>query len=154
VTIVALNHVSVTVGDMDEALAFWGDGLGLELIGRGTVQHAHLDAIVGLPATVIEWAELRVPGGGLIELFRYHRPRGQDGRPPLAPNDRGATHVAFTVADLDALLARLLVAGHPARSAGPVEIPTGDWSGWRDVYVESPDGVIVELSEPPAGQRA
>jgi catechol 2,3-dioxygenase-like lactoylglutathione lyase family enzyme len=149
VSVTGLNHVSVTVADMDRALAFWGDGLGLELIGRGTVEHAHLDAIVGLPDTVIEWAELRVPGGALIELFRYWRPRGEDDRPAPAPNDRGATHVAFTVTDLDALLRRLVAAGHPARSAAPVEIPTGDWAGWRDVYVESPDGVIVELSEPP-----
>lgn len=152
--VTGLHHVAVTVGDMDRALAFWSDALGLELIGRGTVEHAHLDAIVGLAETIIEWAEVRVPGGAMIELFRYLRPRGEDDRPAPSPNDRGATHVALLVDDLDGLLARLVAAGHPARSPAPVEIPTGDWSGWRDVYVQSPDGVIVELSEPPAGQRA
>lgn len=146
--IARFGHVSVTVADMDRALAFWRDALGLELLGRGTVRKPHLDRIVGLPATAIEWAELTVPGGAVIELFHYLQPRGVE-RPIAAPNDPGATHVCLEVEGIDEMFASLTAAGYATRSDEPIEIPDGDWRGWRDVYVESPDGVIVELSEPP-----
>lgn len=148
--VTGLHHVSVTVADMDRALAFWSTALGLELAGRGTVRYEHLDRITGLTGTEIEWAEVLVPGGGIIELFRYREPA--DGRPDAAsePHDRGATHVCLQVTGLDSMLDRLIAAGHRPRSPGAVRIPSGAWAGWRDVYVHSPDGVIVELSEPPS----
>ena len=146
-----LNHVAVTVADMDRALAFWAGALGLELDGRGTVRYAHLDRIVGLDDTEIEWAELRIPGGGIIELFHYHSPAGQPTH--HAPNDPGATHVCLEVDGLDTITSSLQQAGYTTRSASPVTIPFGSWKGWRDLYVESPDGVIVELTEPPPTAR-
>lgn len=147
-----LGHVAVTVSDMDAAVAFWSTALELPLRGRGVVRHAHLDRITGLPDTEIEWAEITVPGGSLIELFRYVRPEGS-GAAAAAPNDPGAAHICLEVEGLDAVVARLSAAGFRARSPEPVRIPTGDWVGWRDVYVESPDGVILELSEPPPAVR-
>ena len=62
--VVSFNHFNVTVSDMDRSLGFWQDLLGLELLGRGVVEYPHLDRIVGLENTRIEWAELALPGGG------------------------------------------------------------------------------------------
>jgi catechol 2,3-dioxygenase-like lactoylglutathione lyase family enzyme len=141
-----LNHVNVSVSDMDQAIAFWQQGLGLALTGRGTVSYPHLDAIVGLTDTTIEWAELDLPAGGIVELFRYHRPAAEPVQP--AVNRPGTTHVALEVDDLDAQLRQL---GPHARRivAEPVTIPFGDWAGWRSVYVEEPNGVTVELLQRP-----
>ena len=143
-----LGHVSVTVADMDRSLAFWRDALGLELIGRGIVRKTHLDRIIGLAETEIEWAELSVQGGAVIELFRYLNPPGSE-RPIPAPNDPGATHVCLEVTGIDEILRSLRARGYATHSDAPVEIPEGDWRGWRDIYIDSPDGIIVELSEPP-----
>jgi catechol 2,3-dioxygenase-like lactoylglutathione lyase family enzyme len=142
------NHFGVTVSDMDRALVFWRDLLGLELLGHGVVEYDHLDLIVGLSATRIEWAELALPGGGLIELFRYRRPIGQ----PLdgAVNDPGKTHLCLEVKDLDGMLRRLHSGGTSSACPVPVEIPKGDWRGFRCVYVFAPDKVVVELVERPA----
>jgi lactoylglutathione lyase len=147
--IVGLNHVSVTVRDMERSLAFWRDGLGLQLTGRGVVEREHLDRIVGLQRSVIEWAELALPNG-MVELFRYTRPAGSEHIRSHRPNDPGSVHVCLEVKGIDALLAALRGRGYESRSPTAVTIPDGDWAGWRDVYVESPDGVIVELSEQPA----
>ena len=97
----------------------------------------------------IEWAELALPGGGLVELFRYLSPAGR----PLggAVNDPGKTHVCLEVDDLDGLLAKLHAAGTRSAHPAAVEIPRGDWRGFRDVYVYAPDEVVVELVERPAG---
>jgi catechol 2,3-dioxygenase-like lactoylglutathione lyase family enzyme len=147
--IVGFNHFSATVADMDPALGFWQDLLGLDLLGRGVVEYEHLDQVVGLDGTRIEWAELALPGGGLIELFRYLNPPGT----PLtgAVNDPGKTHLCLEVEDLDGLLASLHRAGVRSASPQPVEIPRGNWRGFRCAYVFAPDDVVVELAERPAG---
>lgn len=145
--VVAFNHFNVTVSDMDRSLAFWHDLLGLELLGRGIVEYPHLDEIVGLENTRIEWAELALPGGGMIEVFRYHRPAGSAVRPAIP--DPGCTHICLEVQGLDYLVERLQGAGVNTRSRRAVRIPFGDWKDVRSIYVQDPDGVTVELIEKP-----
>jgi catechol 2,3-dioxygenase-like lactoylglutathione lyase family enzyme len=147
--ITGFNHFGVSVTDMDGALAFWRDLLGLQLLGRGVVEYEHLDKIVGLGGTRIEWAELALPGGGLVELFRYLSPGGR--RLGGEVNDAGKIHLCLEVNDLDGLLTRLHGAGVRSAYPAPVEIPKGDWRGFRCVYVFAPDDVVVELVERPAG---
>ncbi|MCY3806346.1 MAG: VOC family protein [bacterium] len=148
--VVAFNHFNVTVSDMDRSLVFWRDLLGLDLLGRGIVEYRHLDEIVGLENTRIEWAELALPGGGMIEVFRYHRPVGSAVRPRIP--DPGCTHVCLEVEGLDRLVERLRDAGVNTRSRRPVRIPFGDWKDVKSIYVQDPDGVTVELIEQPTGQ--
>lgn len=147
--IAGFNHFSATVSDMGRALGFWRDLLGLELLGRGVVEYDYLDQIVGQDGARIEWAELALPGGGLVELFRYLSPPGR----PLGGgvNDPGKTHLCLEVEDLDGLLATLHAAGTRSAHPAPVEIPRGNWRGFRCVYVFAPDDVVVELVERPAG---
>ena len=145
--VVGLNHFNVTVSDMDRSLAFWHGLLGLDLLGRGIVEYPHLDEIVGLDNTRIEWAELALPGGQMIEVFRYHRPVGSAVRPEIP--DPGCTHVCLEVQGLDQLVGRLQDAGVDTRSRRAVRIPFGDWKDVRSIYVQDPDGVTVELIEKP-----
>jgi hypothetical protein len=65
-------------------------------------------------------------------------------------NDPGKTHLCLEVDDLDGLLAKLHAAGTRSAHPAAVEIPRGDWRGFRDVYVYAPDEVVVELVERPA----
>jgi glyoxylase I family protein len=145
--IVGFNHFGVTVSDMAQALTFWRDLLGLQLLGQGIVEYQYLDWIVGLEGTRIEWAELALPNGGLIELFRYLSPPGK----PLTGevNDAGKTHLCLEVEDLDRLLRKLHAAGIRSAHPEPVKIPRGNWLGFRCAYVFPPDNVVVELVERP-----
>lgn len=146
-TVTGINHVGLTVSDLDRSLGFYRDLLGLRVRGRGIAEREHLDAIIGLGPVRLEWAELDVPGGGLLELFRYLRPEGtpRAGR----TSDPGDVHVCLEVQDLDELVARLAAAGVPRRSAEAVALDGGDWSGWSAIYVSDPDGITVELVQPP-----
>jgi catechol 2,3-dioxygenase-like lactoylglutathione lyase family enzyme len=144
-TSLRMNHVNVSVLDMDAAVAFWREGLGLRLTGRGTVEYDHLDAIVGMPDTTIEWAELEVGDGTLVELFRYHNPQGTPVDPTVT--NPGTTHFAFEVDELDVVTARLASMDVAMASSAPITIPFGDWAGWRCIYVREPNGVTVELLE-------
>lgn len=144
--ITGVDHFGATVSDMDRALAFWRDQLGLVQVGRGVIEWEHLDRLVALPGTKIEWVELRIPGGGTVELSQYHRPVGA----PVAPgeeNEPGRSHLSLLVDDLATMLVTLRAEGVRARTDQPVDIPVGAYAGGKAAYVFDPDGVEIELIE-------
>jgi len=144
--ITGVDHFGVTVSDVQRSLQFWRDLLGLEEVGRGVIEWEHLDRLVALPDTKIEWVELTIPGGGTVELSQYHRPVGE----PVAPgeeNQPGRSHISLLVGDLRSVLADLRAAGVRARTDEPVDIPIGAYAGGKAAYVFDPDGVEIELIE-------
>ncbi len=140
----ALNHVSVTVADLDRSLAFYRDLLELPLLGRGETDSPQLAQIVGLGPVRLRWAELAFGGERFLELFEYVEPRGEPLRQRTC--DAGCVHFALAVADLDALHERLVAAGVERRSP-PVTLQQGAWRGARALYLRDPDGATVELIE-------
>jgi catechol 2,3-dioxygenase-like lactoylglutathione lyase family enzyme len=140
-----LDHVSVTVADLDRSIAFYRDAMGLPFLGRGESDGPDMSRITGLPEVRLEWAEFDLGGGQLLELLRYGSPVGE----PLEQetNRPGSGHVGLAVDDIDAAYRRLVDAGVTVRSA-PVQISeAGDWSGVRSLYALDPDGVTIELVE-------
>jgi catechol 2,3-dioxygenase-like lactoylglutathione lyase family enzyme len=148
--IIGVDHVGVTVSDVDRSLKFWRDLLGLEVTGRGIVEWEHLDRLVALRGTRIEWCELALPGGGKVELSRYHRPVG-DAVASGEENEPGRSHVSLLVDDLKEMLAMLRAHGVRARTDTPVDIPLGAYEGGKAAYVFDPDGVELELIEQKVG---
>ena len=63
------------------------------------------------------------------------------------PNRPGTAHVAFLVDDIQAMNRRVLAAG--ASEQGRI---TRCASGCLAIYLNDPNGIIVELVEPPARQ--
>lgn len=148
---VRFNHVGLTVRDLDTSLAFWSGQLGLRVLGRGLVEWEHLDRIVGLDGTQIEWAEIELPGDcGLLELFAYLQPPAP-ALPPGGMNRPGMPHICLEVDDIEEVAERLRAHGYPSRSKEVVTIPKGAYTGYKCVYVQDPDGITLELTErPPA----
>jgi len=145
-TVVGVDHFGATVADMEASLRFWRDLLGLEVTGRGVVEWEHLDRLVALDGTKIEWVDLALPGGGMIELSQYHRPRGRRVQPG-DENQPGRSHISLRVDDLTDVLARLLEGGVAARTANPVDLVAGAYAGGKAAYVFDPDGIEIELIE-------
>jgi diaminopimelate decarboxylase len=144
-----IDHVSVTCGDLDRSLAFYCDVLGLGLRGRGDADGSSEFEITGIANPRVRWADLAMPHGQVLELIEYERPRGTPSRPE--PNDPGATHISLRVPDADAACERLRGAGAIVRG-DPVTIDApGAWQGARAFYAADPDGVTVELIQPPEG---
>jgi catechol 2,3-dioxygenase-like lactoylglutathione lyase family enzyme len=145
-SVLGTDHFGVTISDVNRSLRFWRDELGLEEVGRGVVEWEHLDRLVALDDTRIEWIELRIPGGGTVELSKYHHPAGE----PVAAgeeNEPGRSHISLLVANLGETLAELRSRGVPSRTEEPVDIPVGAYAGGRAAYVFDPDGVEIELIE-------
>ncbi len=136
-------HSGVTVSDMERALRFYRDGLGLEVEFDTTVGGDYLNTVLALDHDHIRAVYLRVPGGTFIELLEY---RGIDSADASArPCDYGGGHLCLYVEGIDELHARLRELGFRGRSAGPVDITTGPNAGARSIYLVDPDGYHVEL---------
>ncbi len=75
-------------------------------------------------------------------LAKFHAPSGQGGDRQASANTLGIRHVAFTVDDIDAVVAGLRARG--AELVGEVERYE---DSYRLCYVRDPEGIIVELAE-------
>jgi lactoylglutathione lyase len=136
-------HGGVTVRDMDRALAFYRDGLGLEIEFDRILDAPYLRAVLGLEFDHIRAVYLRVPGGGFVELLEYVGVERLSAA--SRPCDYGAGHLCLYVDDVTALHARLVGLGFAARSEQVVEITAGPNQGARSAYMADPDGYAVEL---------
>jgi catechol 2,3-dioxygenase-like lactoylglutathione lyase family enzyme len=143
---VSFCHLVVGVTDMDRALGFYRDVLGMEVIFESLISGEPFDAV--LHATRKQ--EGRVVGGLLgglmIELLSL-------GTEPASQQSarRGITgihNVSLSVTDLDDTHRRIVAAGYTPDQE-PFEI-----GGVRMFFLKDPDGTSVEFIELPGGVRS
>jgi catechol 2,3-dioxygenase-like lactoylglutathione lyase family enzyme len=143
-----VHHTSFTVSDLDRSLVFYRDLLGCEVLATQEKEGGYLAAIVGDSRAHVKMAHLRLPGGDhVIELFEYLAPAG--GVADVQPWNVGSSHICFIVDDLPALYDRLIDGGVTSFVSPPVEVDTGINAGGFALYVRDPDGINVELFQPP-----
>ncbi len=141
------NYFSPIVRDLDAALAFYRDGLGLEVQGApgDAANNPALRDMFGLPDARIRWAIARTPAApGGVEIVEIANAGGRPLERKL--EDPGANCLVVTVRDLDGTLARLRTLGASMVSIGGEPVTIGQ--GTRIVIVRDPDGNFVELSQP------
>lgn len=146
-------HVSFTVRDLDASVKWYTEVLRLEYV-RGQVQHnEYTSKLVGYPDAHLKVAQLRVPGETIplsrhhIELVEYVHPRGED--IPLDTNRTGVGHWAFMVDDIQAEFKRLKSLGVTFKAENPIPIEAGVNKGGYTIYFYDPDGITLELLQPP-----
>lgn len=141
-----LDHLGVVVSDLDRALGFWHNLIGLPVTGRGEASWPHLSDLNGLPGVVLGWCTLSL-GSAVLELTSYVG--GPLAGPRAGEDEPGRAHVGIVVDNLDELAGQLRGAGVTLRSDGPVRLAAGAYQGWRALYAVDPDGTSVELFERP-----
>jgi glyoxylase I family protein len=149
--ILGVNHVALSVPDMERALHFYCEQLGFRKLSdagwpAGTPSADRILAVAGTSARVCHIGVDNL----MIELFQFGdcEPAAQDPQRPVI--DHGITHICLAVTDLDAEYARLLESGMtfhcPPTDVG---IPAV-----RTVYGRDPFGNVVELEEAVGRERA
>ena len=119
----AIDHVGVTVPDIEEAARFFAEALGAEPLYEmapsqpSTEDNLRLEqAQLGTrPGT--RWRRalmMRLGDGPCIELFDYEDPAP---RPAVTPTDLGVQHFAIYVDDIDAVKDRMVAAGQIGRAS-------------------------------------
>jgi len=138
----AIRHAGIVVTDMDRAVAFYRDLLGLKEVANFVDEGEYIDTIIGLKNVKLWMIKLIAEDGSMIELLHYlSHPRRSLSNRNL--NDAGCSHVAFTVEDLDKSYHRLLEAGVRFIDA-PCVSPDGHA---KVAFCQDPEGVFVELVE-------
>jgi len=144
--ILGINHVALSVPDLDRAIEFYCGLLGFQPCMRlswqaGTAESEAAAQITAVQGTAAEVVHLRGQNL-LLEVFQFHAggARPQDPQRPVV--DHGITHLCFAVTDVDAEYARLSAAGMRFHSA-----PTVVGPGVRTVYGRDPFGNVLEFEE-------
>jgi methylmalonyl-CoA/ethylmalonyl-CoA epimerase len=124
-----INHVAIVVQDIDEALGFWRDQLGLEL-----------DHIEEVPSQASKVAFMPV-GGSEVELVQPTDPESGLGK-YLEKRGEGLHHLCIEVDDIDAMLDLLKEKGVRLINETPVDLP-----GRRMAFIhpKAGNGVLIEL---------
>ncbi|WP_251075664.1 VOC family protein [Streptomyces sp. ISL-12] len=149
----SVDHFAFTVPDLDEAVGFFTDVLGGELIyrldgvsGDDDWMAVHLDVD---PRASTDIAMLRLGPTSNIELFQYTVPE-QNTVPPRN-NDVGGHHLGFQVDDVDAAVAYLRRQPGVRVLGEPQTMPEGAPNeGDRWVYFLTPWGMQLEVHSVPA----
>ena len=138
-----IHHTVIRVRDMERSLAYWRDGVGLELMMAGEFE-GDWPTLFNVPSTSLRSVFLgdKDQGGGILELVDFGTPGPRQSAADVPPE--GLMLVAFQCA-IDPVLARLEAKGWE----GPLrEITAQSARGpVRMVLLEDPNGVRFELTE-------
>jgi len=147
------NFFSPIVSDLEKAIAFYRDGLGLDIQGApaNADQNPALRNMFGLPDAQLRWAVGRPPAMRTgVEIVEVKKAESK----PIERRiqDPGAFTLILIVRELAPILARLKTMGVPVVTTGgaPVDVPFGGRA--RGVVVKDPDGHFVELVQAPPGE--
>lgn len=132
------HHTGITVSDLDTAVEFYTRLLDCTVETRFTVSGEGLGTAVKSDGVTGSFAHLD-SGGTRIELVEYE-PAGES-VPRASLTQPGATHVAFSVDDVDAFVDDL------PDEIEPLSEPQTTESGTRIVFARDPDGTLVEFLE-------
>lgn len=149
--ILGLLHHGITVSNIEDAIAWYRDVLGLEFVHRQRGENAYTPILVGVPGAVLEVAQFKIPSPlprlstHDLELIQYVS-QGFDGE-PVPVNQVGTAHLAFLVTDIKTLYDRTRAHGALFRNP-PTLITEGANEGGFGCYLHDPDGNTLEFIQP------
>jgi glyoxylase I family protein len=91
------DHVALSVKDMERAIAFYRDVVGMEKVFDRPFDEP-MARLIGVPGTQVRIVHMKL-GDSVVELFDYQYPPGRDPRPDARQSDYGLTHIGFIVED-------------------------------------------------------
>ena len=134
--ITGLDHIAVAVPDLERAIRRFAEDFGCRFEGSETVREAQTTtAFFPVAATSIELVH-PLEGSGPIAKYLEKRPGGLH-------------HLCFRSDDIEADMARLKAKGYRFLTDAPQ--PGAHGSRVAFIHPKSCDGVLIEISQPAAG---
>ena len=145
---VRFDHCAQFADNLDEAIRFYRDIVGLDLMSQMTIPKGLIDDIIAVPpgteektaffnkkdenALMMECMQLSIKGKSLASVAR--------------PPNLGLFMISFEVDDLSSFM-ETCEKKEVAILSGPVELHTQLHGKMRVIILESPNGVMIELFE-------
>lgn len=137
----AIRHTGIVVSDLEKALYFYRDILGLKIQREMFETGRYIDKLSNLNSVTVKTIKMAADDGNLIELLYYEsHPRKPTKRDIC---DLGCSHIAFTVENLDYEYKRLKRIGIKFNCAPQVS-PDGKA---KVTFCCDPEGNLIELVE-------
>ncbi len=147
--LVGMDHVGITVPDIDEAVAWFENVMGcVAPLTFGPFSGVGDLLDVDPLAVVQQITMVRCGRSANIELFHYTAP--DQVLDPPKNSDWAGYHIAFYVTDIDAAVEYLVDRG-AQKLAGPLPVTEGPAAGQTINYFKTPFGTYVELLSYPNG---
>ncbi|HSO11361.1 MAG TPA: methylmalonyl-CoA epimerase [Anaerolineales bacterium] len=125
-----INHVAIVVDNMEKALSFWCDALGMELHElRDVSAEKSRVAFLPLPGSEVELVQPTTDDSGIAKY--------------LAKRGPGMHHICLEVDDVEEMMARLRSKG--VRLINEEPRTAADGKKYAFIHPESTSGVLVEL---------
>jgi methylmalonyl-CoA/ethylmalonyl-CoA epimerase len=125
-----INHVAVVVEDMEKALAFWRDALGIEMHElRDVPAEKSQVAFLPLPGSEVELVKPTTDDSGIAKY--------------LARRGPGMHHLCLEVDDIASMMTQLRTKG--IRLINEAPRIAADGKKYAFIHPESTGGVLVEL---------
>lgn len=144
----AMSHVAMCVRDMERSLRFYRDLLGFR-VGKDTIQDTSTGGLPHLYRDRHAQRRLVYLYYGTASTRPFMVLTEHPGDPvsgePIMLDQVGISHLSFTVADIEALTARLLANG--IETCGPADAFRDSNGKLRTVFFRDPDGVLVQFDD-------
>ncbi|MFT5481842.1 MAG: putative enzyme related to lactoylglutathione lyase [Halieaceae bacterium] len=140
---VSISHFGICCSDVQRSADFYSEALGFELAVSIDNLGSPFDILMELPGAELSVRQMKC-GEVTIELIGY--PQGEvvgsaERRPT---NQLGFTHMTLVVDDVDAVAARIAQCGGTVHAQTRIDSHFGPI-----VFCTDPDGVRIELMQPP-----
>jgi len=138
----SLRHVGIVVKDIDKALYFYCNLLGLKVVKKTNETGNFIDTICGFKNISVTTVKLATDDASMIELLYFTAPK-LDQAVAKKLNCLGFSHISFTVKDIAQEYDRLTKAGVKFNS-----LPQVSCDGLaKVVFCQDSEGNFVELVE-------
>lgn len=141
------DHVGISVPSLDDAILFWTEALGAELIRTGEMAGDFLAQVTGAKNSTVKMAIVEL-AGQKIELLEYDDVTKRT-EAPSKPYSAGILHLAIQVSNIEAVIEKVGYYGWKAQGK-PQKIEAGSRAGTHVMYIVGPSGTALELMQPPS----
>lgn len=138
-----IDHINIVVKDLYAAKKFFLD-LGFNVLHEGSLTGTWMDAVTDLTNVKATYVSLGLKDGQTnLELIQYDVPSDMSHVEKSLPNQLGYRHLAFEVANIEGIVAKLKKKGYTFFS----DIQVYEPSSKKLCYFYGPEGIILELAE-------
>ena len=136
-----MHHTGFVVSDLERAVEFYRDVIGMEVTTRYERTGPGVESVVGYKGAHLQVALMGAGGVHALELIKYHSPAPAE-RPTSERSVLGASHLAVQVDHIAELFQAAVDNGATSLNP-PAEVAPGRTA----CYMQDPDGNWIELIE-------